>query len=179
MSWIKENKFIAMLGGGTLLGAIVLYIVGAQGAKRYDEAKAKYDEAASVAGGYEKLELYPKRENLDGKRKALEEYRTSVDAIQETFAPFRPAEIKNISPQEFTNNLLAANTETRTAFENAKTTVPEAYFLGFENYRTSLAPEGNTGILGYQVTAVKNLMLALAQSAPTELKNLHRPALPE
>lgn len=179
MSWIKENKFIAALGGGTLVGAILLYFVGAQGAKRYDEAKAKYDEAASVAEGYEKLPLYPKPENRDGKRKALEEYRKSVDALQATFAPFRPEEIKNISPQEFTNNLLAATNETRKAFEDAGTTVPEAYFMGFEGYKTSLAPEGNTGILGYQLASVKNLMLALAKAAPTELKNLHRPALPE
>lgn len=179
MSWIKDNKFIVALGGGTLVGAIVLYLVGAQGAKRYDEAKEKYDAAASDAASFEKLPLYPKPENRDGKRKALEEYRKSVDSIQTLFAPFRPEELKNITPQEFTNNLLAANTETRKAFEDAGTTVPEPYFVGFEGYKTSLAPGNTTGILGYQLSAVKNLMLALAKSAPSELKNLHRPNLPE
>src|SRR5690606_31031046 len=95
------------------------------------------------------------------------------------FAPFRPEELKNISPQEFTNNLLAANAETRKAFEDAGTIVPEPYFVGFESYKSTLAPEKNTGVLGYQLDAVKNLMLALAKARPTELKNLHRPNLPE
>ncbi|RYD40884.1 MAG: hypothetical protein EOP85_13520, partial [Verrucomicrobiaceae bacterium] len=132
MSWIKENKFLAALGGGTLVGAILLYVIGAQGASSYNAAKEKYDAAADEATGFEKQPLYPKPENRDGKRKALEEYRQSVDAIQALFAPFRPEELKNISPQEFTNNLLAANAETRKAFEDAGTIVPEPYFVGFE-----------------------------------------------
>lgn len=179
MSWIKDNKFLAALGGGTLVGVIVLYFVGSQGSKRYDEAKEKYEASASEVSTFESRPLYPKAENRDGKRKALDEYRKSVDSIQALFAPFRPEELKNVTPQEFTNNLLAANTETRKAFEDAGVTVPEAYFVGFEGYKTSLAPQNNTGLLGYQLGAVKNMMLALAKSGPTELKNLHRPALPE
>jgi hypothetical protein len=179
MSWIKENKFIAGLGGGTLLGVIALYFFGSQGSKRYDEAKEKYDAAAAEVSTFESRPLYPKAENRDGKRKALDEYRKSVDSIQALFAPFRPEELKNVSPQEFTDNLLAATNETRKAFEDAGVTVPEAYFMGFEGYRSSLAPQNNTGLLGYQLGAVKNMMLALAKSGPTELKNLHRPALPE
>lgn len=179
MSWIKENKFIAALGGGTLLGVIALYFVGAQGSSRYDLAKEKFDAAAGEVAAFEGRPLYPTTANRDGKTKALDEYRKSVDSIQALFGPFRPEALTNITPQEFTNNLLAANTETRKAFEDAGTVVPEAYFLGFESYKTSLAPQNNTGLLGYQLGAVKNLMLALAKAAPSELKNLHRPALPE
>jgi hypothetical protein len=57
--------------------------------------------------------------------------------------------------------------------------VPEAFFCGFENYKTSLARGNATGLLEYQLGGIKNLMLALAKSGPTELKNLHRPPLPE
>jgi hypothetical protein len=179
MSWIKDNKFMAVLGGSTLIGVILLYFVGSQGAKRYTEAKEKFDAAATEAAGFERLALYPKPENRDQKRKAIDEYRKSVDSIQNAFAPFRPEELKNISSQEFTNNLLAANAETRKAFEDAGTLVPEPYFVGFENYKTSLAPDKITGVLGYQLTAVKKLMLDLAKSAPSELRNIHRPNLPE
>jgi hypothetical protein len=179
MSWIKDNKFIVALGGGTLAGAILLFFVGSQGAGRYAQAKEKFDAAAAEVVGYESTELYPQPANRDAKRKALEGYRQSVESLQAAFAPFQPKEITNITPQEFTTRLLAAKTEVRKAFEDADATVPEAFFVGFENYKTALAPAKTTGVLDYQLGAIKNLLLELAKAKPAGLKNLHRPALPE
>ena len=167
------------LGGGTLVGALLLLVVGIQGSKRYDQAKEAFDAAATEASGFEQLALYPKPENRDGKRKALDQYRRSVESIQSAFAPYRPQEIKNVSPQEFTDRLLAANTEVRKAFGDVGATVPETFFLGFEKYKTTLAPEKTTGILDYQLGAIKSLMLALAKAKPSELKNFSRPSLLE
>lgn len=179
MSWIKDNKFLVGLGGGTLVAVLVLYFVGSKGAQNYDEAKEKFETAASEARGYEKLALYPKEENKDGKSKALGEYRESLETLQSAFEPYRPKEIKNITPQEFTTRLLAANEEVRKAFEESGTLVPEPFFLGFERYKTSLAPGNITGILDYQLGALKSVMLNLAQSKATELKNFHRPSIAE
>jgi hypothetical protein len=179
MSWIKDNKFMVALGGGTLLGAVLLLFLGMQGSKRYDEAKERFDLAAGEAAGFEQLPLYPKVANRDGKTKALAEYRQSVEKLQASFEPYRPKEIKNISPQEFTTHLLAANAEVRKAFEEAGVTVPEPFFVGFESYKTTLAPAKTTGMLDYQLSSIKTLMLALAKAKPTALKNLHRPSLPE
>ncbi|MES2658403.1 MAG: Amuc_1100 family pilus-like protein [Verrucomicrobiota bacterium] len=179
MSWIKENKFLAALGGGTLAGVILLYFVGSQGAGRYENGELEYTTAADEATGYERGPLYPKPENRDAKRKAIDDYKAAVETLQKSFQQFRPEAITNSSPQEFTNKLLAANTETRAAFEEGNTLVPEAYFVGFEKYRTTLASENSTGVLDYQLGSVKNLMMALAKARPTELKNIHRPELPE
>ncbi|MES2439783.1 MAG: Amuc_1100 family pilus-like protein [Verrucomicrobiota bacterium] len=179
MSWIKENKFIAGLAGGTLLGLVLLLVVGLHGSGKYAEAQEKFTTASEEALGFEKLPLYPKIENKDAKNKALGEYRQSVESLQTAFEAFRPKEIKNISPQEFTDRLLAANTEVRKAFEDAGTIVPEPFFMGFERFRTSLAPGNSTGVLDYQLTSIKSLMLALAKSKASELKNLYRQPQPE
>lgn len=179
MSWITENKFVVALGGGTLVGAILLYVVGSQGASRYEAAKEQYASTASEAAGYENSPLYPKPENRDGKRKALEEYRQSLETLQAEFQKFRPEEIKNISPQEFTSRLLAANAEVRKAFDDAGVAVPELFFLGFKQYKTSLASTNTTGLLDYQLSAIKDIMLQLAKAKPSELRNIHRPVLPE
>ncbi|MEO5713846.1 MAG: Amuc_1100 family pilus-like protein [Luteolibacter sp.] len=179
MSWIKDNKFVVALGGGTLLGVAVLYFVGAGGATRYDEAKTKFDEAAAEAASYEKLPLYPRPENRDGKRKALDEYRKSVDSLQASFEKFRPKELKNVSPQDFTNSVKDADIEIRKAFEEAGTTVPEGFFAGFVRYKTSLALPNATGLLTYQVGAVKSILLELAKARPSEFRNLYRASLPE
>jgi hypothetical protein len=179
MSWIKENKFIVALGGGTLAGVVALYLVGASGANRYEDAKAQFDEAAAEALGFERLALYPQVANRDGKRKALDEYIKSTAALQEAFEKFRPKEIQNVSPQEFTDRLKAADEEIRKAFDDAGTILPDAFFAGFESYKTSLAPADTTGILAYQLDSIKQILLELAKSRPTELKNLHRPSLSE
>ncbi len=179
MSWIKDNKFIAALGGATLVGVILLYLVGAHGASKYADAKTQFDAAATEAAEYEKLPLYPTRDNRNGKRQALDEYRLAVASIQTSFAPFQPKAVENITPQDFTNRLVAANKDVRKAFEDAGTKVPDAFFVGFEGYKTSLAPGNTTGILDYQLTAIKRILLTLAKGKPSSLKNLHRPPLAE
>jgi hypothetical protein len=179
MSWIKDNKFLVTLGGGTLLGVAILYFVGAGGSSRYDEAKTKFDEAAGEASSFEKLALYPKPENRDGKKKALDEYRKSVDSLQTAFDKYRPKDLKNVSPQDFTTNLKSTDAEIRKAFEEAGTTVPEAFFAGFERYKTTLALGNATGVLNYQLDGVKNILLELAKARPSEFRNLYRPSLPE
>lgn len=179
MNWIKENKFLAGLAGGTLAGVIVLLVVGMLGSSKYNTAKENFDSSYEEASGFERLALYPKVEHKDAKNKALGEYSKLVEALQADFEPFRPKEIKNISPQEFTDSLLAANSEVRKAFEDGATIVPEPFFLGFERYKTSLAAGNNTGILNYQLGAIKSLMLDLAKAKPSELKNFYRQALVE
>ncbi len=179
MSWIKDNKFLAALSGGTLVALVLLYVAGSKGATQYDLAKADFDSAAQEASAFERLPLYPKRENLDGKIKALDEYRKATEALQAGFEGFRPEELKNVSPAEFTNRLKAANDEVRKAFDDAGTQVPEPFFCGFEKYKTILAQGKATGILDFQLKGTKNLMLALAESGATELINLHRPVLAE
>ena len=41
------------LGGGTLAGVILLYVVGSQGSKHYDQAKEQYDTAAAEVTVFE------------------------------------------------------------------------------------------------------------------------------
>ena len=179
MSWIKDNKFVVVLGGGTLVGVALLYLLGARGVTNYQVAKEEFDLAAQEATASEKSELYPTVPNLNGKSKAIDEYRKSVEEIESAFEAFRSKEFKSITPQEFTNKLLAANTDIRKAFEDSGTKVPDAFFVGFEGYTKTMAPASTTGVLDYQLDSIKNILLALAKARPGELKNLHRPLLAE
>jgi hypothetical protein len=180
MSWIKDNKFAAMLGGATLLGAIVLFYVGMSYRGKYAKALQAYQDAAGEVDEFEGLPLYPSDANRDGKTKALNEYRKAIAGLQDGFEKFRPKEIKNITPQDFTGNAKSAKEEVDKAFEEAKTKLPDGFFLGFETYSSgSLANEAATGILNYQLGAIKELMLSLAKAGPSQLQNFHRVKSPE
>jgi len=179
MTWIKDNKFLVALFGGTLVGVILLYIVGSKGATSYNQAKEEFETSASEASNFERLALYPRAENRDGKSKALDDYRKAIQELQAAFEPFRTAQIPNISPQEFTDRLKSVNDQVLQAFAESETTVPDAFFGGFEEYKTTLARGNATGLLDYQLAGIKDLMLALAKSRASGLNNLHRPPLPE
>jgi hypothetical protein len=179
MSWFKDNKFMVVLGGSTLVSAIVLFLVGSKGGGRYDQAKVDFDAAFDEASSYEKLPLYPSEPNHDGKTKALDEYRKAAVDLQAAFKPYRAEKPANISPQEFTNQLKAVNDELKKAFSDSNTKLPDEFFSGFERYRTELARGEATGILVQQLQSIRSIMLALAGAGPSELRNLYRPALPE
>jgi len=179
MSWIKDNKFVASLAGGTLLAVVLLWMVGSSAASRHAKAKEDFDSAAAEATTFEKLPLYPDRDNLNGKNKALDEYRKSVSALQTSFAPFRPEKIENITTQAFANQLKTVNEEVINALKESGCKVPEGFFCGFEPYKSNMAPETATGVMHYQLAGIKNMMLALAASGAKSLNNLHRPSLPE
>lgn len=179
MSWIQNNKFFAALGGGTLVAMVLLFMLGSKGSERYLVAKEDFDVAAQEAQAVERLPLYPTRENLDGKTKAIDEYSQALESLQSAFKNYRPQALQNISPEAFTTQLKSANNEVRDAFKMSKTKIPEAFFCGFEDYKTQLAAGDATGILEYQLTGTKQLMLALATAGAKELKNVHRPRLAE
>lgn len=180
MSWIQDNKFLVGLGGITLAGAAALAFVGVQQSSRYTAALEGYQEASGKAEDSVSLPLYPTPANRDGKAKAVADYRESVNELQTAFGKFRPEQpFQNIAPQEFTTRLKAVNDEVRAAFEAGKTTLPDAFFSGFEGYTGTLARENATGVLNYQLGAAKEMLLALAAAKPTALVNVHRPRLAE
>jgi hypothetical protein len=179
MSWIKDNKFPVALGGATLVAAVLLVVAASKGSSRYAAAREEFDAAAAEASTFERLALYPRAENRDGKQKALDEYKASLEALQAAFEPFRPKEIANISPQDFTDRLKAANDGLLKGFGDAGVVLPDGFFSGFESYRTSLASGNATGILDYQLAGINRILEQLTASGATELRNLHRPPLTE
>ena len=100
----------------------------------------------------------------------------------------RPKELKIVSPQEFTNHLKAVNDEVRKAFEDSGTKVPDAFFCGFENYKTTLARGSATGILAIRTRGHQkpdaglgaspvppNSRISIARSLPEEDGREYKP----
>lgn len=178
MSWIQENKFAAMLGGATLLGAIVIGYFGMTYRSKYSQALQEYQDAAVQVEEFESLPLYPSEANRAAKAKALNAYRNDIAGLQGSFEKYRPKELPNITPQAFTDQAKAANEAVVKAFDG-KVKLPENFFLGFEPYTATLAREDATGVLAFQLDSIKEMLLALAKAGPSQLQNLHRPKSPE
>ncbi len=179
MNWIKANPFVAALAGITLVICGALYFYGSKGATDYEEAKGSFDDSYQAVQSSERSPLYPKPELRDGKRKALTEFGQSIDDLRTLFDGYRPGELENVSPQDFTVALKAANKEVTEALEAAGAEVPENFLLGFERYANQFATEQATGVLNYQLDGIKYAMMRLAESRPSELLSVFREPVAE
>lgn len=179
MTLIKDNKFLFGLITATLLVSLGLAWYGKQGAERYAAAKESHTGAYEKGKAMEKFKPYPNQDNLDAKNKAVKAFQADVGALQDSVSSYRPAELVKIPITEFATLLKKSSDETREAFSAAGTAVPEGYYSGFETYKMGVVPGNATGVLSYQLQAVKQIMLDLAAAKPTRLISLHRPALVE
>ena len=178
MTWIKQNTFLFGLLVTTVVGALVLWFLGSSAAGRYEDAKNEYESAFAEVSRFEKLDPYPTTEHLEAKKVAIEEYREGAIELQKSFEPYRPESTENISPQAFSSAVKRANEETRAAF-GKDVALPENYYCGFEAYLNALPTGNSTGVLNYQLSVIKQLMLNLSESGATRLISIHRPRLPE
>ncbi|MCW1886143.1 Amuc_1100 family pilus-like protein [Luteolibacter flavescens] len=182
MSWIQENRFAAGLGGITAVAAAGLIFWGIKASGDYSTAKEEYTSAADevdlMAGG----KVYPSEDNLQAKKKAVADYKKSVEDMQAAFEKFRTPTPANVDPAAFSDTLLKAKEVASKAFAEilpTPTEVPAEFFLGMEAYTTSPPERGATGILTYQLEALSELMANLAAATPAKLLNIHRPQLDE
>jgi hypothetical protein len=177
MNWIKSNPFVSGLAGTTILLCGILFFLASKWGTQYDEAKAGFDEAYMGVSAAESNSLYPTADLRDGKSKALTEHRESLGGLTKLFDDYRPEKTENISPQAFTDRLLAANEEVSKAFGN--TVLPQNFFLGFESYRNQLAKTDATGTLLHQMDGIKAALMGLAEARPSALLKVLRVAVPE
>ena len=179
MSWTPKNTFSLALSGITLLGVAGLFYYGKTGRDRYQAAKSNFDQAVAAASAMERSVPYPTAENRNAKSKAIDDFRKDVSALQEAYSAYRPGELKMVSPEQFIDRLKLVRKETSDELERNAVVFPDSYFVGFKDYTSKYPNKSATGVLGYQLEAIRELMLELAKSGATELRNLHRPDLEE
>lgn len=179
MNAIKSNPFVSALAGITIVVCGALFYLASNGGSKYDEAKAAFDESYAAVSVSENIPLYPKDDHRNGKRKALGEYRQAISELSALFDKYRPGPLKNTDPQAFTNDLKKANQEVSKAFTSAGCSLPEGFFLGFEDYSQKLAGKESTGVLGYELEGIRHALLALADARPSQLIRIYRDVVPE
>ncbi|MFU8892837.1 MAG: Amuc_1100 family pilus-like protein [Luteolibacter sp.] len=179
MSWILQNKFAATLLAGTLVLAGLLLYAGSRASSRYQASVAAFQEATTQVSSYERLALYPSRENLDGKTKALADYEETIGELVAGFEKFRTPASERVSPQELGNRLVAANERIASRFTEANVATPAGFYGGFEDYTGAFAQSGATPVLSHQLEIVEALLADLAAAKPASLINFVRDRQPE
>lgn len=179
MSWIQQNKFVAALAAITLVLCAGLLYLGSKGGSRYEDFLNQFRKAEAQVNTFERLQLYPNQANLDGKTKAIADYEASIDNLKSAFQSFRKPAPERISPQEFSDRLVATHDQIAARLRAANVELPAGFYSGFEAYTTGLAQGGATPVLSRQLEIAERIFNELAEASPEALINLVRVRQPE
>ncbi len=179
MNWIKQNPFLSSLLGSTLVLCSLLAFIAVKGGSKYKQAKLDYDRAFADVNKSEKLDLYPTADNSQAKKKALDDYNQAIDELRELYTTYQIDQSKQITIEQFADNFRKAKKEVGKAFSAAETKLPADFHMGFDVYNGKLAKTGSTALLDYQLNAIKQVLLGMAEARPSELIHIYRETIPE
>lgn len=178
MNWAKENKFEAGLLVLAIAAAIGTWFFAGSKTEQYDEAKDRFDMAATQLNNLEGRKPYPNQENLDDRKKSVLAYRGKVEGLQNALTTFRPEEFKKVSPAEFTTKMNEVGESLHSLYDAKNIAYPEKWQMGFEPYTASPPRDEATAHLKFQLDAMEWLFKELAAAGPSELLNVYRAPLP-
>lgn len=177
MNWFQQNRwlgtFLIAFGGATLLSLIFLWAARSG----FDEANARFSEAASERSRLERLDPFPSEANYRKMKVHLENYAASLDKFKEELKmhvlPATP-----LAPNEFQSRLRQAMLAVSEKARASKVKVPDNFALGFEEFTTRLPNTAEAPLLGQQLSQVELLMNILCDAHVDAVTALTRAALP-
>ncbi len=174
MSWFKENKFIAILTGVTvvLAGGILSVAVSKNG--EYESSLEEYEELSSAYNKQGKIRPYPNEENLKARELEMTEYQETLGKVKTAFEKYKPATLEAVSPIQFSEARLEMEKGLLQAFEAAQTKIPGGCNFGFEKYASAQPQKDAATELFFQLGAVNSMLSNLAKAKPAELINIRR-----
>ena len=178
MNWFEQNKFVgsflAALALATLLaGYFLLHEKGAAGDEgaRLD---ATMDELARLRRGIP----FPNDDNLQKMKAQTEAYRTSLVTLENELKP-RSFPIVPMQPNEFQAQLRQSANAVIEKGRASKVQLPENFYLGFDNYATSLPNSAAAPLLGRELKAIEWLTNTVIDAHADALTSLSRAPLAE
>jgi hypothetical protein len=146
----------------------------------FDQANARFNEAASERSRLERLDPFPSEANYRKMKVHLENYATALDKFKEELkAHALPA--TPLAPNEFQSRLRQAMLAVSEKARTSKVKVPDNFALGFEEFTTRLPNTAEAPLLGQQLSQVELLVNILCDAhvdAVTALTRAAPPPLP-
>jgi hypothetical protein len=178
MTWFRENRFLGVFfvvfAAATL--AAVWFFVTAK--SDWDEASARFTNAASEMNRLERLNPYPSMDNLRQIKAHAEDYGNALarlkDELKRRVVPVAP-----LAPNEFQSHLrLAMNAVADKARAN-KVKLPDKFHLGFDEFVSALPNESAAPVLGQELAQIEWLMNGLLEAHVESISLFRRAPLRE
>jgi hypothetical protein len=178
MDWFKNNPFLGGLALATASSTAVMiyFTLGAQ-----QELSAQKEEFMTLSGRLSSIQSgkpFPNQANLDAGKAELDQAKKILSEIsskvREQSEPLNAA----LSPQQFQDALNARVAAiSKTATDNG-VTLPESFYLGFDQYRSQPPAPSAAPQLGQQLESIAEAVSLLLQNKVRAIDAVTRPPLP-
>jgi len=173
MNWFRENPFwstfIAIAGGALLLAAgLVWWTKGS-----YEDAMAKYRESAAEQTRLESGNPYPSSVNVGKMKTYLDNYKATLDKLKAELKTRMLTEAP-LAPNEFQTRLRQAIIHTAENARNNRVKLPANFFLGFDEFVSSLPSPEDAPALGQELSQVQLLLNMIIEARVDAITAFHR-----
>lgn len=174
MSWFRQNRFL-----GTFLIVFAIAFLAAAyfvwGAKSsFSEAKARFDENALELNRLQRLTPSPSEPNLRKVKTQADDYIADLNKLKDDLKGHVlpvPAEMK---PNEFQARLREVVTSLGEKARANRVTLPDNFYLGFEEFAAALPDTAAAPALGQQLAQAEFLMNILLEARVEAVSSFRR-----
>lgn len=160
MTWFKAHPIVSGTAAATLLAIGVLTYFALASAQRYGETVTAFNNEARQLDALKKQKPFPNQQNLKALQKSRDTYKSALATFRASLAELDepPSEI---SPQLFQDELRKAVDKIGAEALKNNVGLPEAFYLGFDEFRTRLPSKDEAPNLDREFQLLKNLVTAL------------------
>jgi hypothetical protein len=178
MNWFRQNRwlggFLVVFAVATLLSLAFLW----RARSGFAEANARFNTAASERNRLDRLDPFPSDANYEKMKFYLEDYTASVDKMKEDLK-IRMLPIAPLAPNEFQSRLRQVTLTTIEKARANKVQLPRTFYMGFEEFASSLPSTAAAPLLGQELSQITLLMNILIDARVDSLTVLKRTKLPQ
>jgi len=163
MNWFRQNPFwsafIGLAGGALLLSLGLLWRTKGS----YDDAVAQYRDAASAKATLENGNPYPSAANVTKMKMYLDDYKGALDKLKAELKAHMLPEVP-LAPNEFQTHLRQAISQTMENARSHRVKLPANFFLGFDEFVSSLPSPEAAPALGQELSQIQLLLNTIIEA---------------
>lgn len=160
MNWFRENRFLGgflvVFGLALIVSAYLLFTAKSS----FTDASARFTESSNERARLQRLDPFPNEVNVRKMKTHIANYTASLDRLRADLKARVPA-APPLAPDQFQSRLRQSVNAIADRARANKVKLPDNFYLGFDEFASTLPATEAAPILGQQLGQIEMLLNAL------------------